>query len=158
MQKLMKLCVILISICAAGAAGFAAGRFTRTSMSAKEEYKAAATMDPIASFREERQKNRQMQISQLNEIIHSASEDSQIIALAQARQMDLLEWMDKESVLEGILKMRGFEEALTTVQTDSVNVFLCEENISQQQAAIILELVMRETGISEGNVKIIPIK
>jgi len=31
------------------------------------------------------------------------------------------------------------------------------ESVSRQEAAIILELVTRETGISGGNVKIIPI-
>ena len=46
---------------------------------------------------------------------------------------------------------------MATVHEDSVNVLVRAESLSQSETAVILELVLRETGISGGNVKIIPI-
>ena len=116
-----------------------------------------ADPDALEAFRTERQQLRQMQLSQLNEIIHGDDSETEIIALAQQRQLELMDWSEKELTLEGLLAMRGFEDAVATVHTDSVNVMVRAETVSKQEAAVILELVTRETGISGGNVKIIPI-
>lgn len=113
--------------------------------------------DPMQQFRTEREQLRQMQLSQLNEMIYGGNADAELIALAQQRQLDLMEWMEQEQTLEGILRLREFDDALVTVHTDSVNVMVRTQLLTRQQSAVILELVMRETGISGGNVKIIPI-
>ena len=69
----------------------------------------------------------------------------------------MLKTEEQELTLEGVLQMRGYDGALATVHSDSVNVIIHKESVTQQDAAVILELVMRETGIASGNVKIIPI-
>ena len=53
--------------------------------------------------------------------------------------------------------MRGYSSAVATVHEDSVNVLVRADSLSQSETAVILELVLREAGISGGNVKIIPI-
>lgn len=113
--------------------------------------------DAIEAFRTERQQLRQMQLSQLSEIIHSDNQDAEIVVLAQQRQLELMQWAEQELTLEGVLAMRDFKDAVVTVHTDSVNVMIRAESVSKQEAAVILELVTRETGISGGNIKIIPI-
>lgn len=139
--------------------GFAAGRFVSPG-AVPETVIRQETGDPvdtIEEFRTERQQLRQMQLSQLNEIICGRNSEAEIVTMAQQRQMELMEWAEQEQTLEGLLALRDFEDVLVTVHTDSVNVMVRSESISQQQAAVILELVMRETGISGGNVKIVPI-
>lgn len=116
-----------------------------------------AAVDSLEVFRTERQQLRQMQLSQLSEIIHSSNPDAKMIALAQQRQLELMNWSEQELTLESILAMRGFQDVVVTVHTDSVNVMVRSEAVSKQEAAVILELVTRETGISGGNVKIIPL-
>lgn len=113
--------------------------------------------DPMESFRTERQQLRQMQIAQLNELIYGERTDDELVALSQRKLMDLMDWSEQETTLEGVLQTRGFKDALVTVHTDSVNVIVRADSLNRQQTAVILELVMRETGISGGNVKIIPI-
>ena len=70
-------------------------------------------------------------------------------------QIGILYAMKKEA--EGLLRLREFADVLVTVHTDSVNVMVRADALNRQQSAVILDLVMRETGISGGNVKIIPI-
>ena len=158
MHKAIKAACALTALCLAAGAGFLSG----IRIGAKTETPAASAIvatctDTIESFRKERQQLRQMQLSQLNEITHSESSDSGIIALAQQRQLELMNWSEQELTLEGILALRGFEDAVVTVHTDSVNVMVRGEGITAQEASVILELACRETGISGGNIKIIPV-
>lgn len=118
---------------------------------------AISETDPIEAFRTERQQLRQQQIAQLNDMIHSEHANDEIIAMAQTRLLDLMEWAEQETTLEGILRMRDFEDVVATVHDDSVNIMIRAETLNQQQTAVILDLVRSETEISGENVKIIPI-
>ena len=113
--------------------------------------------DAIATFRMEREQLRAMQKAQLNEIIHSDATEAEIAALAQRQLMDICSREEHELTLEGLLTLRGFDDPLVTVQSDSVNVLLRTQVVTQQECSIILDLVCRETGVQSGNVKIIPI-
>ena len=143
------------------ALGFAAGWTMRPSEVQPPAYSAASSMetaqDPLEQFRTERQQLRQRQIAQLNELIYGESADAETIALAKQRLLELMQWSEQETTLEGLLRLREFADVLVTVHTDSVNVMVRADALNRQQSAVILDLVMRETGISGGNVKIIPI-
>ena len=113
--------------------------------------------DAVAAFRTEREQLRAMQKAQLNEIVHGDGTEAEIAALAQRRLMELCSREEHELTLEGLLTLRGFDDPVVTVQSDSVNVLLRTELVTQQECSVILDLVCRETGVQSGNVKIIPI-
>ena len=96
-------------------------------------------------------------IAQLNELIYGESADAETTSLAKRRLLELMRWSEQETTLEGLLRLREFADVLVTVHTDSVNVMVRADALNRQQSAVILDLVMHETGISGGNVKIIPI-
>lgn len=114
--------------------------------------------DPIERFRLEREQLRARQQAQLNDIIYNAQSDQETVADAQRRLMEALKCAEQELTLEGVLQGRGFEDALVTVGEHSANVLLRRETLTQRETAVILELVMRQTGLTGGNVKIIPVK
>lgn len=158
MKKRMKGCLVCAGMALSATAGFFAGHSMPIDLPAESMAVVHETQnDEIAAFRTERQQLRQMQISQLNEMIHAENPDPEIVSNAQKRQLELMDWSEKEVTLENILKIRGFRDAVVTVHTDSVNVILRADSITRQEAAVILELTAQETGISGGNVKIIPI-
>ena len=114
--------------------------------------------DPLQSFRLEREQLRAREEAQLNQIIYSAGagEDA---AQARQRLMDMLSRAEEESTLEGILLARGFEDAVVNVSAHSADVLLRRDSpLTQRESAVILELVMRQTGLAGGNVKIVPVK
>ena len=113
--------------------------------------------DPVTRFRTEREELRSRQEGQLNDIIHSAHADGDTVNQAQRQLMQLMEARDTELRLEGILKMKGYADALATYSTGSVNVILRADTLSRRDAASILDLVLRETGVTAGNVKILSI-
>lgn len=118
---------------------------------------AAVQEDAVTAFRTEREQLRAMQKAQLNEIVHGDGTEAEIAALAQRQLMELCSREEHELTLEGLLTLRGFDDPVVTVQSDSVNVLLRAELVTQQECSVILDLVCRETGVQSGNVKIIPI-
>lgn len=113
--------------------------------------------DPIQQFRTEREQLRQMQKNELNEIIYTQNADVGIVRAAQEQLLDLLETERLEVLTEGILHLRGFEGAVVILNGDSANVLIGEEILDVQKSTLIMELIVSETGVSTGNVKIIPI-
>ena len=131
----------------------AVGNYVETSMPMPTE----SPEDPMVQFRTERQQLRQMQKAQLNDIIYNSGSDGEIILSAQTQLMDILKAEADELAIEGMLQMRGFQEAIVSIDEESANILVRSETLSSQDAAIILEHIVNETGISPGNVKIIPI-
>ena len=63
--------------------------------------------------------------------------------------------MEKELLIEGLLKAKGFEDAVITISDTAVNVIVKQKDLTKQQVAQVLEIVLREAGdISAENVKI----
>jgi stage III sporulation protein AH len=114
--------------------------------------------DPMASFRLEREQLRARQEAQLNDIIHDEGADGEIRAQARRALLDMLANARSENAIEGILRSRGFEDALASVSASAANVLIRTEALNHAQSAVILDLVMRQTGLTGGNVKIIPVK
>lgn len=111
----------------------------------------------IAVFASDRNALREEEITQLQEIAADPAAAAEMRASAQQRIMQLREWMEKEATVEAVLSARGYETPVVTVHSDSVNVVLQGGALTKAQADVILELVIRETGVTGGNVKIIPI-
>lgn len=145
-----------LALGAAGGWHFCAARWARQPAEVSAPA-AGPTADSLEAFRTERQQLRQMQLSQLNEIVYAENSSEEIVARARARQMELMEWAEQEQSIESVLRARGFEDALATVHAGSVNVLVRADALNREQTAVILELAMRETGVSGGNVKIIPV-
>ena len=117
----------------------------------------ADAADPLASFEINRQQLRARRRAQLNELIHDAGADEDTLLAARRQLLDDMEREDQEETLQGLLRARGFEGAVASVSGGTACVFVRAQSLNRQQAAVILELVTRQTGITGGNVKIIPI-
>ena len=110
----------------------------------------------FASFREERESVREKEIEYLDSIITNANSDKESLKDAQDQKIELTRIMEKEMTVEGMLKAKGFSDAVVTLRTGSVNVVVSASEITDAQAAQILDIVRRETGESAENIKIIP--
>ena len=113
--------------------------------------------DALTRFRTEREQLRQRERAELNDIIHDAKTDPETLALAQRQLIRLTAAEDTEVQLEGLLSARGFEGVVVSASEAAVNVLVRREALTRQETAVILDLVLRQTGISGGNVKIIPL-
>lgn len=111
---------------------------------------------PAARYKRIREDLRAAAKSQLNDIAHSSA-DEELARMAQEQLIRVCLQDEQEATCEGILEMRGFEDPVVTVHAGSVNVILSGGPVTEQQSAVILEMICRETGTERENVKIIPI-
>ena len=125
---------------------------------AQSESLTAEAEDPLTRFRAERSQLRAKERGELNDLIHGGSEDPEIVAEAQRRLLALSECEAAELEIEGILRARGFEAVLAVVRANAASILVRGGALSQRENAVILDLVLRQTGITGGNVKIIPVK
>lgn len=117
----------------------------------------SVTEDPLSVFQVERAALREAERQSLRAIMEDPASDSILVADAGARLIKILNWADQELTIEGVLRARGYVGCVATVHQDSANILLRGDSPTQKQAAQILELVSRETGLGGGDIKIIPI-
>ncbi len=89
-------------------------------------------------------------------LLAAEAETPEIREAAQRRMLDLRRWMEQEATLEAVLSARGYAPVLVTVSRSSANVLVAAERVAKADAAVMLELVTRETGIAGSNVRIVP--
>ena len=116
---------------------------------------ASTKMDVFEEFRLERTRVRELETVQLTALMNDLSVNEETRMEASRALNEMAERMEAETTIEGILKMRGHEDAVVTVHQGSVNVVLKNGADDKNECAFILDLVLRETGQTAGNVKII---
>lgn len=150
-------------ICAAASAVLLAAVLTAGGLrSASErpvrpERTAAPARESISAFAADRDALRREELEELEEIAQDDDSAQEIRSAAQQRRMQLMKWMELEATITEVLEARGYDTPVATVHEDSVNIVVRSDGLSQEEAEIICELTVRETGVEAGNVKIIPI-
>ena len=142
---------LLICTCAALPAGCNSQIETAATETVSVQYES-----PALRYKSRRETIRAGEKAQLNDIAHG-SNDEEIVRMAQEQLIGICLRDEQESTCEAILEMRGFKDPVVTVHSDSVNVILNADTLTAQESAVILELIVRETGAAIENVKIIPI-
>ena len=92
----------------------------------------------------------------LDEIIASASSTETAIASAEEQKLQITGAMETELILEGLIKAKGFQDCVVTMSTENVNVVVMDEEVSLEDAAQILNIIVSETDFEAPDVVIIP--
>ncbi len=98
---------------------------------------------------------RETEVAYLDSIIANEKSDAETLKDAQSQKTQIVERMESELTIEGLLMAAGFEDAIVTVQKGSVNVVIKGAQISKEDAAKVLEIVRAETGEPAQNIKVI---
>lgn len=110
----------------------------------------------FTDFRMDRERVREKELASIDSVISDENTDQQVLAKAQEQKIKVSSAMEKETTIEGLLKSKGFSEAVVTIRENSINVVVEESEINEQKAAQILEIVQRETGEDSSNIKVLP--
>lgn len=113
-------------------------------------------VDYFESFRGERESARALEIQYLDEIIETSANDSETLEDAQAQKLALVENIEHEFAIENLIRAKGFADAAVTFHGGAVNVVVDCVELSNEQVAQILDIVIGETGVKAENVKIMP--
>lgn len=113
----------------------------------------------FSQYRSERITTRNEELLQLDQIIESATADSQERADALSMKIELTALTEKEMLLESLIKAYGFEDAVVVIglESQNVNVIAKSPELTADDAVLIYTIVAEEANVSPENVKIIPI-
>ena len=117
------------------------------------------TANYFTTYRSERTTTRNEEIVQLDSVIASYEIGDEKYEEATEMKMQIVAAMEKELMLENMVKSLGFSDAVVSVSTDSdnINVFINSSELNYDTALSIYSMMKNETGIVAGNIIIMPV-
>lgn len=123
--------------------------FTETSAS-------TTTANFYTNYRNERESTRTQEIQFYDSIIASATSSDDAKVEAEANKIALIAQMEKELVTEGIIRGKGFEDAIVTSSETNVNVFVKSAELTSVEVAQITSIVKEQLSVEIDKIIIIP--
>ena len=159
-KKSAKKIIVLVSMVAllfvTGLINLKIAKKTQTTSSSEVVSTTVASF--FTTYREDRTSTRNREIDILEAIIASSASTAAEKSAATTKRMALLETMDKELTLEGLIRLAGFEDAIVTTTTENYNVVVKQNNeLTESEVAKILDIVLTETKCKAENVKVMSI-
>jgi stage III sporulation protein AH len=113
----------------------------------------------FTTCRSERTASRSEELVQLDSVIALYDEESEKYTEAVNLKMQIVEIMEKELVLETMIKSKGFSDAIVSIgmDSDNVNVFINSDELDMQTALSIYTCLKDEAGINSSSIFIMPV-
>jgi len=108
------------------------------------------------TYRTEREATRAQEIQFYDSIIASATSSAEAKTEAELNKMNLIATMEKELVTEGIIRGKGFTDAIVTSSSSNVNVFVQSAELTSNEVAQITTVVTEQLGVEIDKIVIIP--
>ncbi|MCQ2602422.1 MAG: SpoIIIAH-like family protein [Clostridia bacterium] len=153
-KKIIVLSVMVVLLVATGVLNWALNDKLKTS-SEPASADTTETVTFVDSDRRDRDATRESEYLYLDAIIAGEDVSAESKLAAENQKLQLVEKMEPELKLEGLIKAKGFEDAIVTIG-DSVNVVVGVKELSQEEATQILSVIQDETEYRAKDVKIIP--
>lgn len=112
----------------------------------------------FTTYRADRQATRDQTVLYLDAIIQNEASSQEAVRDAEAQKLALTKNMDVELVLEGLIKALGYEDAIVTATTENVNVILKSGELTEEQVAQVLDIIVSETDKTALDVRVIPVE
>ena len=114
------------------------------------------TANFYTNYRTEREATRTQEIQFYDSIITSATSSNSAKEEAEANKLALITQMEKELVTEGIIRGKGFEDAIVTSSSSNVNVFVKSPELTSVEVAQITSVVTEQLNVEIDKIIIIP--
>lgn len=114
------------------------------------------TANFYTTYRNEREATRTQEIQFYDSIIASATSSDSAKQEAENNKIALISQMEKELVTEGIIRGKGFSDAIVTTSSSNVNVFVQSAELTSTEVAQITSVVTEQLGVEIDKIIIIP--
>lgn len=108
----------------------------------------------IVDMKMTREKQRNSLTEQLNEIINNPSTADAAKVEASNIKVEMVKNSDTELKIENLLLAKGYDQAIVFIDSDKVNVVVNMEEITQNDATKIFDIVSNQSGIDRENIKL----
>lgn len=107
-------------------------------------------------FRTNRETTRVKEIQFYESILTSVTATTEAKEEAEASKLTLIKQMEDELVVEGIIRGKGFNDAVIAISENYINVFVKSASLEKSEVAQITSVVMEQLGVEIDKVIIIP--
>ena len=116
------------------------------------------TASYFQTYRTDRESTRDQEMLYYDAIISSESSTASAIANAEEAKLTLIGQMEKELVVEGLIKAKGFDDCVVTISDSNVNAVVKTKELSSNEVAQIVAVIQSQLSIGIENIKIIPVE
>ncbi|MBV1817388.1 SpoIIIAH-like family protein [Anaerosalibacter bizertensis] len=101
-----------------------------------------------------RDKMRANLVDDLKDIVDDEKTNNEVRAKAQSEIIKMGEISEQELHIEGLIKAKGFDEALVFLKGDGAKIVVSSDELTEQDVVKILDIVKSETELDSSNIKI----
>ena len=156
MKKRTKIIIIAAMVLLLGVTGYL-NVVLNNSVSSKND-DTASTSSYFQTYRSDRESTRDQEMLYYDAIIASESSSADAIATAESAKLALIEQMEQELVVEGLIKAKGFEDCVVTISDTDVNAVVKGGELTETEVAQIVEIIQSQLNTRLENIKIIPVE
>lgn len=115
----------------------------------------SAETDYFNSVRLSRQKSRDAAVELLTKVLKDAQESDAAKKEAVTQAANIAQNSLKENSIESLIKAKGFQDCLSFIENGECSVVVKSKSSSQEDAIVIKDIVMGQTGLPFDKIKII---
>ena len=156
MKKKTKIIVITAMVLLLGITGYL--NIMLNNSIVNEESNVVQTASYFQTYRSTRESTRDQELLYYDAIITNENSTADAIQKAENLKLDLINQMEQELVVEGLIKAKGFEDCIVSMLDGNVNAVVKAKELSSSEVAQILAVIQTQLNTSLENIKIIPVE
>ncbi len=116
------------------------------------------TTSYFTAYRTDRESTRDQEMLYYDAIIGNETSTEEAKKAAESARLSLVAQMEKELVVEGLIKAKGFEDAIVTISGANVNAIVKSSELKSTDVAQIVSVIQTQLNIDDiDNIKVIPV-
>lgn len=155
-KKIIVLSVMIGLLVITGYINVALNNSLSTTKTTTTTQTSAVTESFYTTYKTERESTRKQELQFYEAIIASTTSSDDAKKEAEQNKLDLINQMEKELVVEGIIVGKGFDDAIVTQSSANVNVFIKSPELNSSEVAMITDVVREQLGVEIDKIIIIP--
>lgn len=156
MKKRTKIIIIAVMALLLGVTGYL--NVVLNNSVSNSNNNSTTTSSYFQTYRSDRESTRDQEMLYYDAIIANETSSAEAIATAESAKLALIEQMEQELVVEGLIKAKGFEDCVVTISDTDVNAVVKSGELTEAEVAQIVEIIQSQLNISLENIKIIPVE
>lgn len=157
MKKRTKIIIITAMVLLLGVTGYL-NVMLNNSVSGSTTDTQTTTVGYFQTYRTTRESTRDQEMLYYDAIISNETSTDEAVKNAENSKLALISQMEKELVVEGLIKAKGFEDCVVTISDVNVNAVVKADELTSTEVAQIVAVIQSQLKTGIENIKIIPVE
>lgn len=158
MKKNTKIIIIAAMVLLLGVTGYLNVMLNNSASSSSQNSTTVSSASYFQTYRTDRESTRDQEMLYYDAIISSETSSESAIKNAEEAKLGLISQMEKELVVEGLIKAKGFEDCVVSLTDANVNAVIKTKELNSNEVAQIVSVIQSQLSVGIENIKIIPVE